>query len=196
MDNTLRSLLNELETFGAINDARVSTRQEKMLNITPETGEFLAILVQSAKAGRVLEIGTSNGYSTLWIAEAVRAISGSIVTVEANEAKAELARRNFERSGLSKWIRHVVTEAGQFLERQAPSSFDLLFLDADREQYLAWWPSIQNVLAPGSLLIVDNALSHAAEIERFIAEVRAAPRWRSVVVPIGNGELVALKPLQ
>jgi predicted O-methyltransferase YrrM len=196
MDDTLRSLLRELEGFGATNDARASTRHQKMLNITPETGELLAILVQSAKARRVLEIGTSNGYSTLWLAEAVKAISGNVVTVEVSVAKAEMARRNLERSGLFPWVRQEVTEAGRFLGQQPPANCDLLFLDADREQYVAWWPWIQSVLAPGGLLVVDNAVSHAAEMEGFIAEVRATPGWRSLVVPIGNGEFVAVKPVQ
>jgi predicted O-methyltransferase YrrM len=194
MDDALRSLLRELEGFGANNDARAGARHEKMLNITSETGELLAILVQAAKARRVLEIGTSNGYSTLWLAEAVKAISGSVVTVEVSVAKAEMARGNLERSGLSPWVRQEVMEAGQLLSQQPPSNFDLLFLDADREQYLAWWPSIQRVLAPGGLLVVDNAVSHAAELEGFVAEVRATPGWRSLVAPIGNGEFVALKP--
>lgn len=195
MDETLRSLLRELEDFGAANDARAGARHEKMLNITPETGELLALLVQSAKARRVLEIGTSNGYSTLWLAEAVSAISGGVVTVEVSAAKAELARRNLERSGLSPWVRQVVAEAGRFLGQQSAATFDLLFLDADREQYLAWWPWVQGVLAPGGLLVVDNAVSHAAEMAGFIAELRATPGWRSLVVPIGKGELIALKPV-
>jgi predicted O-methyltransferase YrrM len=196
MDETVRSLLRELEDFGETNDARAGARHEKMLNITPETGGFLAILARSAKARRVLEIGTSNGYSTLWLAEAVKAISGTVVTVEVSAAKAEMARSNLERSGLSPWVRQGVTEAGRFLGQQPPSNFDLLFLDADREQYEAWWPSIQKVPAPGGLLVVDNAVSHAPEMEGFVAEVLATPGWRSLVVPIGNGEFVALKPVQ
>jgi predicted O-methyltransferase YrrM len=195
MDETRRSLLRELERFGAANDARASQRHEKMLNITPETGEFLAILVQGMKAQRVLEIGTSNGYSTLWLADAIQTVSGSVVTVEVAAAKAEMARDNLERSGLSPWVRQEVMDAGQFLRQQAPSQFDLLFLDSSREQYGAWWPWIQHVLAPGGLLVVDNAVSHAAEIEDLIAQVRRTPGWRSVVVPIGKGEFVALKPV-
>jgi predicted O-methyltransferase YrrM len=194
MDDILRTLLSELETFGSTNDARATTRHEKMLNITRQTGEFLALLVQAAKARRVLEIGTSNGYSTLWLADAVKAISGHIITVEVLQPKAEMARRNLQRSGLSHWVRQELTEAGRFLEQQPDLSFDLLFLDADREQYLAWWPAIQKLLAPGGLLVVDNAISHAAEMHRFISEVRDTPTWRSLVVPIGNGEFVALKP--
>jgi predicted O-methyltransferase YrrM len=88
-----------------------------------------------------------------------------------------------------------VTEAGQFLGQQLPASFDLVFLDADREQYLAWWPWLQSGLVPGGLLVVDNAVSHATEMEGFIAEVRATPGWRSLIVPVGNGEFVALKPV-
>jgi predicted O-methyltransferase YrrM len=71
-----------------------------------------------------------------------------------------------------------------------------LFLDADRKQYSAWWPWIQSVLVPRGLLIVDNAVSHATEMERFIAEVRATPGWRSLVVPIGNGQFVATKAVR
>ena len=78
MDDSLRSLLRELESFGSTNDVRATARHEMMLNITPETGEFLAILIQSARARRVLEIGTSNGYSTLWLADAVKAIAGTL----------------------------------------------------------------------------------------------------------------------
>jgi predicted O-methyltransferase YrrM len=184
-----------LEDFGAANDARVGARDQKMLNITPETGELLTVLVRAAKARRVLEIGTSNGYSTLWLAEAVQAIAGTVVTVEVSAAKAEMARRYLERSGLSPCVRQELMEAGRFLGGQAPSSFDMVFLDADREQYSGWWPWIQSVLAPGGLLVVDNAVSHAREMEGFIANVRAEPGWRSLVVPIGNGEFVALKPV-
>jgi len=196
MDDALRSLLKELEDFGTRNDADASARQEKMLNITPDTGELLAILVRATRARRVLEVGTSNGYSTLWLAEAVKATSGNVVTVEISAAKAEMARSNLERGGMVALVRQEIGEAGQFLAERPAASYDLLFLDADRSQYLAWWPSIQRALVPGGLMVVDNAVSHAGQIESFRAEVQAAPGWRSVVVPIGKGELVALKPVQ
>src|SRR5262245_28441771 len=173
MDNNLRSLLHELERFGADNDARANRRQDKMLNVTPETGALLAILVQATRAQRVLEIGTSNGYSTLWLADAVRAVAGNLITVEVSPAKAQLARHNLERAGLSGWVRQEVMDAGQFLGQQPPSQFDLLFLDSERNQYPAWWPLNQSVLAPPGLLVVDNAVSHADEVEGFIAQVRA-----------------------
>jgi predicted O-methyltransferase YrrM len=96
---------------------------------------------------------------------------------------------------LTSWVRQEVADAGQFLQRQPPAGFDLLFLDAHREHYAGWWPALRDVLAPGGLLVVDNAVSHAAELEPFLAGVRAEPGWRSVVAPVGKGEFIALKPL-
>jgi predicted O-methyltransferase YrrM len=194
MDDSLRSLLRELERFGAENDAGARQRSEKMLNITPDTGELLAILAQGIKARRVLEIGTSNGYSTIWLADAMKAVSGIVVTVDDSAAKAEMARQNLTRAGLARWVRLEVMDAGEFLREYPAEQLDMLFLDANREHYSAWWPSIQRVLAPGGLLVADNAVSHAGEIDSFIAQVRETVGWRSVVVPMGNGELIALKP--
>jgi predicted O-methyltransferase YrrM len=194
MDDNLRTLLCELERFGADNDARVSQRSQKMLNVTPETGELLAIFALGSKARRVLEIGTSNGYSTLWLADAMKSVSGLVVTVEHSGDKAEMARQNFHRAGLPQWIRQELMDAGEFLRAQPPAQFDFLFLDSNREEYVAWWPLLQRALVPGGMLVVDNAISHAAEMEPFISQVRTTLGWRSVIIPIGNGELIALKP--
>ena len=196
MDDALKSLLRELEQFGTENDAKTIHRQEKMLNVTPETGEFLSILIGATKSRRVLEIGTSNGYSTMWLADAVRSTAGSVVTLEVSAAKTEMACRNFERARLAPWVRLREEDAGPFLRQHQPAEVDLLFLDSDRDQYVAWWPWIQAALAPRGLLIVDNAVSHADEMKDFVTGVRATPGWQSVVVPIGNGELMALKPVQ
>jgi predicted O-methyltransferase YrrM len=193
MDDSLRSLLRELEIFGRQNDARETERPRRLLNITPDTGEFLAILVLATRAKRVLEIGTSNGYSTLWLADAVRALSGSVVTVDVNPIKVEMARKNFERAALMPWIRQEQMDAGDFLHQLKAEQFDLLFLDSTRWNYVGWWPSIQNAIAPGGLLVVDNATSHPEEMTEFVELVRATRGWRSVVVPIGKGEFVGVK---
>ena len=79
-------------------------RKEKMLNITPDTGPFLALLIHAMKARRILEIGTSNGYSTLWLADAAQRVGGRVTRLEVLPDKAEMARRNFARPGLSSWI--------------------------------------------------------------------------------------------
>ena len=122
MDDSLEILKAELERFGEANDAATSERARRMLNITRDTGEFLAVLVRATAARRVLEIGTSNGYSTLWLAEAASAIGGSVTTVEFSEYKIGLASVNFARSGLSPFITLVHDDAARFLQRSDPSA--------------------------------------------------------------------------
>tara|TARA_R100001039_G_scaffold39070_2_gene43565 strand:- start:3296 stop:3883 length:588 start_codon:yes stop_codon:yes gene_type:complete len=193
VSETLQELLTELEQFGQQNDAAISERPRRMLNITRDTGEFLSVLVQATNAQRVLEIGTSNGYSTLWLAQAVQRIGGHVTTVELSEFKLEMALRNFERSGLSDVITQHRGEAGGFLERLDDACFDLLFLDSKRSDYVQWWPNIQRVLRKGGLLVVDNATSHADEMADFMALVSADPGFTTCTVPVGNGEFLATR---
>ncbi|TVU89057.1 O-methyltransferase [Vreelandella titanicae] len=193
MSETLKELLTELEQFGQQNDAAISERPRRMLNITRDTGEFLSVLVQATNAQRVLEIGTSNGYSTLWLAQAVQRVGGQVTTVELSEYKLEMAARNFERSGLSKVITQQRGEAGSMLESLDDACFDLLFLDSKRSDYVHWWPNIQRVLCKGGLLVVDNATSHADEMADFMALVSANPDFTTCTVPVGNGEFLATR---
>jgi len=149
MTMQLSELKNELARFGAENDAHETERARRMLNITPDTGEFLSVLVRFGNARRVLEIGTSNGYSTLWIAEAAAAIDGHVTTLEYAADKVAMARDTFARSGLADRITLVHGDAGQWLAQAADASIDLLFLDSDREQYAGWWPQLRRVLRRG-----------------------------------------------
>jgi len=194
MNQDIQSLLKELEAFGQSNDLAVQTRQQKMLNITPETGVFLSILIQSMHASRVLEVGTSNGYSTLWIADAVKKIGGLVTTIEMQEHKIEKARSNFIRAGLQEQIKQLRGDAGQFLNTFESCAFELIFLDSDREQYFDWWPSLIRTLVPGGILVVDNAISHKAEMTKFQTLIQSSGFIHSLL-PIGNGELLVLKPL-
>ena len=182
----------ELERFGEANDAATKERSRRMLNITRDTVTFLAVLVRATAARRVLEIGTSNGYSTLWLADAARAIGGSVTTVEFAEYKVELALNNFARSGLSPFITLVHDDAARLLQRTDRGAYDLIFLDSDRSQYAGWWPHLRRVLRVGGLLIVDNATSHVEEMAPFVALVTADPEFASCLVPVGNGEFLAV----
>lgn len=193
MNETLQKLLTELEQFGQQNDAAIAERPRRMLNITRDTGEFLSVLVAATNAQRVLEIGTSNGYSTLWLAQAVQRIGGHVTTVELSEFKREMAARNFERSGLSGVITQHRGDAGRLLESLNDACFDLIFLDSKRSDYGHWWPDIQRVLAKGGLLVVDNATSHPDEMAEFMALVSKAPDFTTCTVPVGNGEFLATR---
>jgi predicted O-methyltransferase YrrM len=189
----LDALLAELEEFGKTNDGFNTERPRRMLNITRDTGELLAVLVRATLARRVLEIGTSNGYSTLWLADAARAIGGVVTTVELSEYKIGLATANFARSGLTSRITLLHDDARRVLQRSADGAFDLVFLDSERPEYPGWWPDLKRVLRPGGLLVVDNAISHQAEMAPFVALVSAEVSFVTSLVPVGNGEFLAVK---
>lgn len=192
MQTALKAMLKELEAFGRQHDASVTERSGRMLNITPDTGEFLAVMTRATGATRVLEIGTSNGYSTLWLADA--AGPGALVTtVELLPEKAALARSNFTRACLKERIDQVEGDAGAYLAGCADASVDLLFLDAERRAYLDWWPQLARVLRPGGLLVVDNAVSHAQEMAPFMQTVRADSGWSSSLVQVGKGQFLAAR---
>jgi predicted O-methyltransferase YrrM len=191
----LASLLAELEQFGLANDRATTEREHRMLNITRDTGEFLAVLVRATLARRVLEIGTSNGYSTLWLASAARATGGSVTTVERSQDKVGLASANFARSGLAPFISLLHDDAGRVLERSPDGGVDLIFLDSERPEYPGWWPHLKRVLRPGGLLVADNATSHPEQMAPFVALVKADADFVTSLVPVGNGEFLAVKAM-
>lgn len=193
MDALLEGLLAELEQFGEANDKAIGDRPRRMLNITRDTGEFLAVLVRATLARRVLEIGTSNGYSTLWLASAARDVGGTVATVELSNFKVDLATKNFVRSGLAPFIVQLQDDAGHVLSHQGDGTFDMIFLDSERPEYPGWWPDIKRVLRPGGLLVVDNATSHLEQIAPFVALVKADVEFITCLVPVGNGEFLATR---
>jgi predicted O-methyltransferase YrrM len=192
LESTLATLLDELSAFGTAYDGDEANHPARMLNITPDTGAFLAVLVKAMGARRILEIGTSNGYSTLWLADAVGS-TGSVTTVELAPAKVALARANFARAGLAGRIAQREGDAAIVLAGLDDGAFDLLFLDSLRSAYLGWWPDLKRVLRPGGLLVVDNACSHPEDMAGFTAAVRADGGFTTSLVPVGKGEFLAVK---
>jgi predicted O-methyltransferase YrrM len=193
VSDSLETLKAELECFGEANDAATNERPRLMLNITRDTGEFLSVIMRATAARRVLEIGTSNGYSTLWLAEAAKAINGSVTTVEFAEYKVKLASTTFLRSGLSPYITLVHDDAGRLLKQSGAGAYDLVFLDSERPEYPGWWPHLRRVIRPGGLLIVDNATSHVEQMAPFVSLVNADPTFTTCLVPVGKGEFLAVK---
>jgi predicted O-methyltransferase YrrM len=192
MDDALMALLDDLAQAGEGNDARETDRARRMLNITPDTGRLLWILVRSAGARSILEVGTSNAYSTIWLADAARHTGGRVVTLEVDASKVRLARANLEKAGLSDTVEIISGPAAASLAR-LPGPFDFVFLDADRPSYRAYLEAVLPRLAPGGLLVADNVVSHRAELQDYLTRVKSDPSLFSVTVPVGKGEEISLR---
>lgn len=191
-DQAVRALLDELTEFGRRNDARETERGKRLLNITPETGQFLGILIKSMRAKHILEVGTSNGYSTIWLAWAARDTGGHVITIERAADKVAMAHTNLARAGLAK---RVTVRQGVALDllTHMEGPFDLMFLDADRPNYMAYLDPLLIMLRRGGLLVTDNVTSHAHEVEEFCRRLKADPALETVTVPLGNGEELTYK---
>lgn len=164
-----------------------------MLNITHDTGKFLTALIEIKNARKILEIDTSNGYSTLWLANPCQRTGGHVITVELSDYKYMLAKENFEQSDLSSLINQVQGDAGRFLSKTHDASFDFIFLDSERSQYYSWWPDIKRVLNKGGVLVVDNAISHSEEIKTLRNIIDQDSEFTTSLVPVGKGEFLAVK---
>ena len=191
MKAKLKAYLETVYSESRAHDEPQTERAACWRNLHPDSAALLAVLVRAKQARKVLEVGTSNGYSTLWLADAVRDTGGSLCTLEIDKARKKAARQNLREAKLEDYVRMEVCDAGEFL-RDYPKYFDVVLLDADRSQYTAYWPHLQRILTkPGSLLVVDNVLSHADEVQAFIALVEADKNFSSMVLDIGAGLLLA-----
>ena len=191
MKAKLKAYLETVYSESRAHDETQTERAACWRNLHPDSAALLAVLVRAKQARKVLEVGTSNGYSTLWLADAVRDTGGSLRTLEIDKARKKAARQNLREAKLEDYVRMEVCDAGEFL-RDYPKYFDVVLLDADRSQYTAYWPHLQRILTkPGSLLVVDNVLSHADEVQAFIVLVEADKNFSSMVLDIGAGLLLA-----
>ena len=186
MDQSLRALLAELEATGRENDSRQQDWRKKMLNLDPETAQVLALLVRLGRRTRLLEIGTSNGYSTIWLAWAARAGGGRVASIERDPWKRDLADANLRRAGLRETVELVAGGAAEAIAN-LPGPFDFVFFDADRHNAPAHLARLLPKLTPDALLAADNTLSHAEEIAGYVAAVEALPGFDHVVLPVVKG---------
>ncbi|MGS0895011.1 O-methyltransferase [Burkholderia stagnalis] len=192
LDRAASSVLDRLATFGRENDdLHMADRGRKMLNLETPTAELLYLLVTGARRRRVLEIGTSNGYSAIWLAHALRETGGQpLITVEYSPDKAAQARDNLRAASLQDWAQVVEGDATQVCAA-VTGPFDCVFFDADRVSAPAQLAHLLPKLADDALLVADNALSHPAEIAGYLAAVDALRQFDTTLVPVGKGLHVA-----
>lgn len=173
-------------------DARDRTdgtdRMARLRQIPPDTGRFIALLAASAPTGALVEIGTSAGYSTLWLTLAARLRGDRVVTFEVLDEKIALARETFDLAQVNDVVELRHGDARELLTDGETIAF--CFLDAEKEHYADCYDLIIPRLVPGGILVADNVISHADDLRPFVEKAEADPRVDSVIVPIGKGELV------
>jgi len=199
--DTVLKKIEEQEKFEQENPYE-TPNPEKLLAIGRNTGIFYNILLKSKDAKKILEIGMSAGYSTIWFAEAIsKKTGGKIITIDQDKKKIERAKRNFEDAGLSDLIDIRHGDALEVLldikdEFNSSEFFDFVFIDADKERYIQYFDVILPMVKPGGLIGADNIL-FPERFQKFanlyVKHVRNNPKIRSVTIPIDNGEELSLK---
>ncbi len=184
----VQALMQELEAADAQDRVDGTPQSNRLRQIPPETGRFLALLAACAPAGVHLEIGTSGGYSGLWLALACRAKGASLVTIEAQASKVARARRTFQKAGLDDVVAVVQADARDLLAGYERVAF--CFVDVEKDLYQPCYDLVLPNMVPGGLLVADNATSHAQALAPFLDEVRADSRVDSLVAPVGKGLLI------
>lgn len=192
MDPTTQKIIDDLVAAAAEHDAAQADRLDRWRVLEPDAGRFLWFLAQAVGARRVLEVGTSRGVSTLWLADAVRATGGHVVSLDVDATAQEAARATLQEAGLAEHVTFHTVDGGAALADLPDGALDLLFLDAERTEYSSWWPHPVRVLRPGGVLVADNALSHPAEIAALRDLLAADTRSTTTTIAVGKGALLAL----
>jgi caffeoyl-CoA O-methyltransferase len=163
----------------------------KLCQIPAETGRFISLIAASAPQGQWLELGTSGGYSTLWLSLACKHLNKKIITFEQDKQKIDLAKKIFSSAGLDNTIELV---PGNLLNHLAfYKDIAFCFLDTSNEIYSYCYEIIIPNLLPGGILLADNVISHQADLQSFVDRALTDKRVNSVVVPIGKGLLMSKK---
>jgi predicted O-methyltransferase YrrM len=166
---------------------RHSERDHRLLAVGPQTGRLINILARSLKAPRILELGTSYGYSGIWLAEAARASGGRVVTMELQDYKSAYARDMAAKAGLVDAIDFKVGDAVAMMA-ELPFGLDFVLLDLWKDLYVPCLEAFYPKLNPGAIIVADNMLHPGGEeVKRYGKAVRAKPGMTSVLLPVGSG---------
>lgn len=182
-DITTQEILKELEKT-----------QKEFWNISRTTAEFLYNLIVDSNSKSVIEVGTSNGYSGIWIGKALKKTGGKLTTIEFYEKRLSLARENFVKCGVADVIETKQGDGATILE-YLPQDYrvDFAFIDANKAQYIKFFHLIEPHLNVGGYIACDNVISHAAKVQTFLDDINANPNYENVVLPLPAGLSLAKK---
>jgi len=183
--------MHYLEAIDAKDRQDGTERLQRLRQIPSETGKFIAMLAASAPEGDYIEIGTSAGYSTLWLELACRLLGRKLTTFEILEEKAKLAEETFRVAAVEDVVKLVRADAREHLQNYNNISF--CFLDAEKEIYGDCYDLIIPNMVTGGILVADNAINHAETLKPMLDKALNDERVDALIIPIGKGELVCRK---
>ncbi len=186
LDDRIRTVLERLEQEDADERERGVAQELRARQVAPTTGRFLFSLVAPQAGCEVLELGGSRGYSAIWLAAGVRHLGGRVLSVEHDPRKAEAWRRNVEEAGVAEWAELLEGDALELLPA-LEDVFDVVFIDAEKDDYEELFRLAREKVEPGGLLVADNVLSHADPLAAYSAARQADPTLVSVTVPLDRG---------
>jgi predicted O-methyltransferase YrrM len=189
------SRMRELEQIDLRDRSDGTPHGKRLRQIPPEVGRFIALLAASAPNGRCIEIGTSAGYSTMWLALACRASGRKVTTFEIDGAKVDLARATFAAAGVKEGDTGVVEliQGDALTYLSACKDIGFCFLDAEKDIYDACYELVVPRMVTGGILVADNAISHEAALRPMLDRALKDERVDAVLVPIGTGDLICRK---
>jgi predicted O-methyltransferase YrrM len=186
LDDRVRAVLARLEAEDADERARGVPSEQRARQVARSTGQFLFSFVAPQTDCEVLEIGGSRGYSTIWLAAGVRYLGGRVLSLESDPRKIEAWRRNVADAGLEEWADLVEGDAFETLAA-IEDVFDVVFLDAEKEDYERFFGFARTKVEPGALVVADNVLSHEETLGAYSRARQADPTLESVTVPLDRG---------
>lgn len=192
MDDVVQTIIDRVTEAATRHDATQEDRLNRWRVLEPDAGRFVWFLAQTTGARSIVEIGTSRGVSTLWLADAARANGARVVSYDTDPDAQRDAAAVIEEAGLADYVELRLHDGGKGLAALGDGEVDLLFLDAERTEYPSWWPHPVRVLRTGGVLVADNALSHPEEIAP-LRDLLVRDLTAVTTIPVGKGELVALR---
>ena len=171
---------------------RLEKTAKRYTNIAPENGQFLSILIRSIQARNVLEVGTSNGYSTIWLAAALKATGGRLISLEFDRERAEEAQVHLQETGLDGIVEVRIGNALDEIPK-CDATFDLVFLDAEKNEYRRYLELALPNIRPGGLIVADDTVTMRDEMPDYIDFVFSTPLLHSVDIPLDDGIILSYR---
>ena len=183
MDEVTAGLLAELEKT-----------QKDFWNVPRKTGVLMNSFIKMMNIKSALEIGTSNGYSGIWLAKALKQTGGKLTTIEFYEKRQSIAKENFKICGVDDVVRPIQGSACEILASfDENEKFDFVFIDACKKEYVKYFEMIKPHLTPKALIVADNIISHAEKVQDFIDAVDADDDFQYEILEVPGGILVAYR---